>query len=99
MHVRDGQGQRLDNLAFFSVPWRFCNCYGFFLVFEIINFRQINSTQLRLKTDQVHVEDPVQKTQAAPNRLEEANSWSCIFQQCHPHRLDGRCLSRKQRII
>jgi len=37
--------QRLDNLAVFSVPRRFCNCYGFFLVFEILNFRQINSTQ------------------------------------------------------
>jgi len=32
--------QRFDNLPFFSVPWRFCNCYGFFLVFEILNFRQ-----------------------------------------------------------
>jgi len=32
--------------GFFSVPWRFCNCYGFLLVFEILNFRQINSTQL-----------------------------------------------------
>ena len=42
---RPVKGQRLDNLAFFSVPWRFCNCYGFFLVFEILNFRQINSTQ------------------------------------------------------
>jgi len=39
------QGQRLDNLPDFSVLWRFCNCYGFFLVFEILNFRQINSTQ------------------------------------------------------
>jgi len=28
------------------VPWRFCNCYGFFLVFEILNFRQTNSTQI-----------------------------------------------------
>ena len=47
MHLnRPVKGQRLDNLAFFSVPWRFCNCYGFFLVFEILNFRQINSTQL-----------------------------------------------------
>jgi len=27
-------------LAVFSVPRRFCNCYGFFLVFEILNFRQ-----------------------------------------------------------
>jgi len=41
---RPVKGQRLDNLAVFSVPWRFCNCYGFFLVFEILNFRQINST-------------------------------------------------------
>ena len=43
---RPVKGQRLDNLAVFSVPWRFCNCYGFFVVFEILNFRQINSTQL-----------------------------------------------------
>jgi len=42
---RPVKGQWLDNLAVFSVPWRFCNCYGFFLVFEILNFRQINSTQ------------------------------------------------------
>jgi len=40
------KGKRLDNLLFFLVPWRFCNCYDFFLVFEILNFRQINSTQL-----------------------------------------------------
>ena len=46
MHLnRPVKGQRLDNLAVFSVPWRFCSCYGFFLVFEILNFRQINSTQ------------------------------------------------------
>ena len=45
MHLnRPVKGQRLDNLAVFSVPWRFCNCYGFFLIFEILNFRQINST-------------------------------------------------------
>jgi len=43
------KGLRLDNLAVFSVPWRFCNCYGFFPVFEILNFRQINSTQLSHK--------------------------------------------------
>jgi len=30
-----------------AVPWRICNCCGFFLVFEILNFRQINSTQLK----------------------------------------------------
>ena len=41
---RPVKGQRLNNLAFFSVPRRFCNCYDFFLVFEILNFRQINST-------------------------------------------------------
>ena len=39
------KGQRLDKLPVFSVPWRFCNCYGFFLVFEILNIRQISSTQ------------------------------------------------------
>jgi len=38
-------GQLLENLPFCSMPWRFCNCYGFFLVFEILNFRQINATQ------------------------------------------------------
>jgi len=41
---RPVKGQRLDNLEVFSMPRRFCNCYGFFLVFEILNFRQINST-------------------------------------------------------
>ena len=47
MHLnRPVKGQRLDNLVVFSVPRRFCNCYDFFLVFEILNFRQINSTQL-----------------------------------------------------
>ena len=40
---------RHDNLPFFSVPWCFCNCYGFFLVFEIPNFCQINSTQLSFR--------------------------------------------------
>jgi len=44
--IRPVKGQRLDNLAvFFGFP-AFCNCYGFFLVFDILNFRQINSTQL-----------------------------------------------------
>jgi len=32
----------------FSVPWHFCNCCGFFLVFEILNFRQIVSTKPHL---------------------------------------------------
>jgi len=35
----------LHNHLFFLVPWRFCNCYGLFLVFEILDFRQIHSTQ------------------------------------------------------
>jgi len=46
MHLyRPVKGQRLDNLPVFMVPWRLCKCYGFFLVFEILNFRRINSTQ------------------------------------------------------
>ena len=49
MHLnRPVKGQRLHKRAVFSVPWRFCNCCDFFLVFEILNFRQINSTQLSL---------------------------------------------------
>jgi len=37
MHLcRPAKGQRLESLPAFSVPWRFCNCYGFFLVFEIL---------------------------------------------------------------
>jgi len=37
------KGQPLDNLPVFALPWIIYNCYGFFLVFEISNFRQINS--------------------------------------------------------
>jgi len=42
---RPVKGQRLDNLPFFSVPWRFCNCYGFFLVFEILNFQTFSQSR------------------------------------------------------
>jgi len=48
LHVTTSEANKLkwlDNLAVFSVPRRFWNCYCFFLVFEILNFRQINSTK------------------------------------------------------
>ena len=38
------KGRWRDNLLVYSVPWRFCNCYGFLLVFENPHIRQIKSS-------------------------------------------------------
>ena len=37
-HYPPVKGQRPDNLAFFSVPWRFCTSYGCFIVFDLLIF-------------------------------------------------------------
>jgi len=53
-------------------------------------FSEITSFSLgrtQQKTEQVHIEDSVQRMQAGPNRAQRANNWSCIFQQWHLCRL------------
>jgi len=41
---------------------------------------------MQLKTDQVHVEKPVETMQAAPSRTRKANCWSCSLRQWYPCR-------------
>jgi len=37
--------------------------------------------RMQLKTNEVHVENPVQRTQVVPNRLQKENGSACSFQQ------------------
>jgi len=53
---------------------------------------------MQLKTDQVHVENPVPKMQSVPNHPEKTNGWSCSFQQWHPHQLNCACLLNSCRL-
>ena len=79
------------------------HCLGFverrntsvFLV--LISFRR---GRTQLKTDRVHSEDSVEKMLAVPNRLQQANGWSCSSKLRHPHLLgyDWLCNSCRPRL-
>jgi len=51
------------------------------------------------ETDQVHVENPVQRTQAVPHHLQKANFSSSSFQRWHPCQLGCDCLSNSYRNV